>query len=203
MTAGKGIVHSERTPEEDKVALDGRQVHGLQVWMALPIEVEQSSPKFTHYPKKKIPKVQISERIQADLLIGKYGSNTSPVEVFAKTLFMNFYCQNGTNQTLSFAEDEIGLLIVSGACQINGQSVSHEDLVIVEDPSKIELICDEDCHIALFGGSAFPEPRYIWWNFVSSKKELIHAAAKNWKDQNMGHVPGETELMPLPEIPLP
>lgn len=203
MTAGQGIVHSERTPNEDRKASANVTMHGVQIWVALPLKDEDCTPSFTHWSKEKLPKIELTENLTAKLLLGKHGKTSSPVYVHSPILFMDVQCGENINDTLSFEEDEIGVFLVEGACTVNGQTLEQDDLIVVADPKSIKIEVQKGTRILILGGEPFPEPRYIWWNFVSSSKDKIHKAAHAWKNQEFEKVPGETEFIPLPEYNLP
>lgn len=203
MTAGRGIVHSERTPTEDQTANPHVWMHGVQIWVGLPVEHEECEPTFAHWPKESMPQVQFTDKLKAKVMIGEHKEARSPVNCLSRTLFMDIPCTVGCEETWSFNEQELGLFLVNGQATINGHDLKGDDLIIVEDPKNIKIKYAPNTRILAVGGEPFPEPRHIWWNFVSSKKELIHAAAAKWKEQTFGHVPGETEFIPLPNDRLP
>lgn len=204
MIAGRGIAHSERTPAERLQAEGVKSMHGLQVWMGLPLEHEQCDPEFFHYPQATIPQLDISKEIKGELLMGSYSGKTSPVKTFSSTLFLSLSCAKNTKHHFHFSEPEVGFLIVSGSARINQENLNANDLIIFTDTSlDIHFECVEDTVIAIFGGEPFPEPRYLWWNFVATDKALIRAAAEKWKNQSMAKIEGETEFIPLPTTPLP
>jgi redox-sensitive bicupin YhaK (pirin superfamily) len=203
MTAGKGIVHSERTPPEERSGKLNHFMHGVQIWVGLPKEHEECDPHFVHWPKTQLPDVKISENLNGKLLIGEFANQISPVKVLMKTLFLDIQVKNRTRETLSFMEKELGLFLISGQAIINGHEMQTDDLIVVSNPLKIQVELSEGARLIAIGGDPFPEPRYIWWNFVSTRKERIHQAARDWKNQSMGQVVDETEFIPLPDIPMP
>lgn len=203
MTAGKGIVHSERTPEEDRVPNPGNFIHGIQVWVALPIQDEECEPGFTHYSKNHLPTLEITSGLSGKLLIGSYKNIQSPVKIFSRTFFADLECQKDISIELNLDEEEIGIFLIAGKAKINGQDLAIDDLMLVKKASAIQLEASLGTKFILIGGTAFPEPRYIWWNFISSSKDRIKTAAQLWKNQKMGQVPGETDFIPLPSDPMP
>lgn len=203
MIAGHGIAHSERTPLELLQSEGVKAMHGLQVWMGLPLAQEQCEPEFFHYPKATIPQLEISKEIKGELLMGSYKGQTSPVKTLSPTLFLNLSCAKNSKHQFSFSEKEVGFLIVSGSATINQEKLNANDLIIFTETSSVDFECSEDTVIAIFGGEPFPEPRYLWWNFVATDKALIRAAAEKWKNQTMAQIEGETEFIPLPTTPLP
>lgn len=203
MTAGRGIVHSERTPKEDQIANPHKHMHGVQIWVGLPTEHEECDPSFAHWPSDSMPRVKFGNSIDAKLMIGEFNGTRSPVNCLSRTLFMDIPCAQAGEGKWSFNEQELGLFIVSGSATINGHELNGDDLILVADPKNIEIKYASNTRILAIGGEPFPEPRHIWWNFVSSKKELIHKAAAAWKEQTFGHVEGEIDFIPLPDDKLP
>lgn len=203
MIAGCGIAHSERTPLAQLQAEGIKAMHGLQVWMGLPLADEQCAPEFFHYGKDSIPKIEIAEGILGDVLMGSYGGKESPVKTLSPTLFLNLKCAKNSKHQFKFSDKEIGFLVVSGSARINQETLNSNDLIIFSDIEKVDFEAFEDAVVAIFGGDPFPEPRYLWWNFVATDKALIRAAAERWKNQDMDKIEDETDFIPLPEIPLP
>lgn len=203
MTAGRGIVHSERTPESEIDPVHPKSIHAIQIWVALPKEFEQIGPSFTHYPSHALPAVTLSPGLEGKLLIGEYNGACSAVKTHSPMIFLEATAKDDVFEILSFKEEEIGIFLVEGEGIINGETLEQDDLIFIKDPSNVELRLSRGATIAIIGGKPFPEPRYIWWNFVSSSKELIHQAAQKWKEQAFDKVPGESEFTPLPDNPLP
>lgn len=203
MTAGRGIVHSERTPKEDQVAHPHKWMHGVQIWVGLPVEHEECEPTFAHWPSDKMPRLKFGKNINAKVMIGEHGEAKSPVKCLSRTLFMDIPCEQAGHDKWSFNEQELGLFLVNGSATINGHELKGDDLILVADPKNIDIQYAENTRILAIGGEPFPEPRHIWWNFVSSSKERIHQAAAAWKDQTFGHVEGEVDFIPLPNDKLP
>ena len=203
MTAGRGIVHSERTPAEDLTANPKKTMHGIQIWVALPVEQEECEPNFTHYPKENLPKFTLSENLSGKLLIGSHGSTTSPVKCYSRTFFADITVEKDVDKIVSIAEEEIGVFLLEGTAEINGQTLSTDDLLLVAKPNEMKIKASQNTRLIFVGGKEFTEPRYIWWNFVSSRKERIREAAEQWKNQLLGQVAEETDFIPLPNDPLP
>ncbi len=203
MIAGKGIVHSERTPVEDRDQIPARATHGIQIWVALPKDLEESEPSFTHWPKESFPTLSPTNNLSANILLGEHNGKKSPVPTLWKTLFMD--CQNTTDFDceLSFTEQEIAISVVAGELNVNSHRIQENDLIIVDDPRTVKIKTSTASRFVIIGGDPYPEPRHIWWNFVSSSKERIRKAANDWKNQTMGQVEGEHEFIPLPSDLLP
>jgi len=128
---------------------------------------------------------------------------TSPVKALSRTLFMDLQSDGEGSDILVFNEKEIGVFLISGSCSINNQTLEIDDLMVVSDPSNVLITFSAGARFIIIGGEPFPEPRYIWWNFISSSKERIRNAASAWADQKMGKVTGESDFIPLPSEPLP
>jgi len=203
MIAGKGIVHSERTPAEDRHQLPSRSIHGVQIWLALPKDSEECEPSFTHWPKESFPTIFPAKNLSANILLGEYNGKRSPVPTLWKTLFMDFENCADFDCELSFAEQEVAISVVSGELTVDSDQIKENDLIVVADPRTVKIKASKESRFVIIGGNPFPEPRYIWWNFVSSSKERLRRAADDWKNQTMGQVEGEHEFIPLPEQALP
>lgn len=202
MTAGSGIVHSERTPKS--IPRDGSvEIHGIQVWIGLPVSHEKTSPSFTHYGKEVLPELELCEGLSGRLMIGRYQNTVSPVKTFSPTFFADVSAKKNLKQNIQFNDEQIGIFLIEGGATINGMTLEKDDLLVLKNPQSTDLHLDEGAHLIIIGGEGFPEKRYIWWNFVASNKEDIHRAAERWKSQEFPSVHGETDFIPLPETQLP
>ncbi len=198
MTAGKGIVHSERTPahliEEEKV------LHGMQIWVALPKELEEMEPGFWHISEDELPAWQ-ADGLNYRLVAGEIPGQKSPVPVHSPLYLIEVKStQPGTVKIGSQLFGESGLYILEGSIKEAGQEYGPQQMLIARDSTLCEFEMGENSTIYIFGGEPFPERRYLFWNFVSSSSEIIEKAKEDWKAQRMGKVPGETEFVPLPEV---
>ena len=197
MTAGKGIVHSERTPEY--LRNSDINMHGLQIWVALPIELEQMEPSFSHIDQEQIP-CWIEGDLQFKLIAGEAFDRKSPVPVFSKLYMLEI--KSKTKKTINIGDQlygESGLYILEGAIVSEGNIYDPKQLLVAKDSKLCEFIIHENSTIYIFGGETFPEKRYIDWNFVSSSKELIEDAKQKWKTQSFAKIEGdETEFIPYP-----
>lgn len=203
MTAGKGIVHSERTPQEVLDSQKDEQIHGIQIWVGLPKESEKIDPSFTHYKSEDLPEWNICQGLKGKILIGQHDDIQSPVKTYSQMFFSELRCTQNVETKLSLDEEELALFLVEGSAEVNATPLELDDLIIVADPKNIDLKVSSGAKLVIIGGTPFPEKRVIWWNLVASDKEDIHRAAKLWEEQKMGQVPGETEFIPLPTDPLP
>lgn len=196
MTAGRGIVHSERTPKH--ALTSGAIFNGVQFWVALPKEFEQMDPEFIHYPKNLLPEFSLSEQTKAKLLIGEYLNRKSPVKTYSKLLFMDVQAARNSEFHLDFNVEELGLFVAEGHLTVNGQSLKRHDFFVPNRTQNLKFEMQQDTRMVVIGGDALKEPRHMWWNFVATDKELIKDAARRWENQEMGKVPEETEFIPLP-----
>ncbi len=194
MTAGRGIVHSERTPEDLRAAQ--RRSHGLQLWVALPAADEEVAPSFVHTPAEAIPEIEVGGA-RLRVLVGEAYGAVSPVAVLSPTLFIDIRLGAGDAFPLPPAEER-AVYVIEGDAQLDGEDIPPGRMVVLAEGDEPMLSADADAHVVLVGGAALGH-RHIWWNFVSSRKERIAQAADDWAAQRMGTVAGETEFIPLPD----
>ena len=198
MTAGRGIVHSERKPE--RLQSDEYVNHGLQLWAALPQAFEETEPSFTHTGSGEIPEVD-EQGVRVRVLIGEAFGVRSPVRTFAPTLYLDIALPAGTTFTLPALAPEIAIYTVDGGVTIHGTPVDAQTMALLPDAQGATLSAARAVRLMVIGGEPLDGPRYITWNFVSSRRERILQAGDDWLAQRMGHVPGETEFIPLPGQP--
>ena len=194
MTAGRGIVHSERTPADLRGVQ--RRSHGLQLWVALPAEDEEIAPSFVHTPAAAIPEIEVGGA-RLRVLVGEAYGVVSPVVVRSPTLYLDIHLSAGDAFPLPPAEER-AVYVVEGDAQLDGVDIPPGRMVVLAAGEDLMLSADADARVVLIGGAPLG-PRHIWWNFVSSRKERIAQAADDWAAQRMGVVPGETEFIPLPD----
>jgi len=198
MTAGKGITHSERTP--DYVRTISKTLHGLQIWVALPKSLEAMEPAFMHVEKQDIPSWQ-EDGVSYTLIAGEAFGRKSPVEVYSP-LFM-IEIKTTTPKTISIGDHLFGesaLYILEGSVSSEGNVFEPKHILISKDSKLCSFEMGENTTVYIFGGEAFPEERYIYWNFVASEKETIEKAKADWLEQKFPSVPNETEFVPLPQF---
>lgn len=196
MTAGRGIVHSERAPEEMK---DRAYVnHGIQLWAALPREHEETAPDFVHTPAADIPSLQL-DGAQIRVLAGEAFGHSSPVKTFSKTIYLDVQLAAGAQLALPPLADELAVYAVDGGVTVDGERVSAHTLAMLAPGKVSSIAADGAVRLMVIGGDALDGPRFLWWNFVSSRKERIVQAAHDWEQQTMGRVAGDAERIPLPE----
>jgi len=196
MTAGRGIVHSERAPED----LRGTSYvnHGLQLWAALPKAFEETAPGFSHTPAETIPAITV-DGTPVRILIGEAFGKTSPVKTFSKTLYLDVALAAGTPFTLPPLAEQMALYSVDGDLLVDGEPLAAHTMATLSPGAAVQLSAGAPTRLVVIGGDALDAHRFMWWNFVSSRKERIVQAGEDWEAQAMGQVPGETEFIPLPE----
>jgi redox-sensitive bicupin YhaK (pirin superfamily) len=195
MSAGHGIVHSERTPPQARVS--GEHVHGIQSWVALPDGQEDGAPTFVHYPAAALPR-RVTEGVVLTVIAGDAFGLRSPVVTLWPTLYVHVQLQRGASLEVPPDHGERAVYVAQGELAIGEIPVTAGQLAVLE-PGKISLLrATGDTRTMLLGGERFPTPRYIWWNFVASSHERIERAKERWQRQQFPAVPGETEFIPLP-----
>lgn len=196
MTAGSGIVHSERTPEESKKT--GSHLHGIQSWVALPAELEETEPRFEHYPAEDVPDLRL-DGAQLRVIVGQAYDLSSPVRASSETLYVEANCDPGTALSLPGHVDELAVYVVDGAIKIGECEVCAGKMAVVRPDSDVVACAITTSKLMLLGGATLPGKRYLWWNFVSSSKERMEQAKADWRDKRFPDVPGEDEFIPLPD----
>jgi redox-sensitive bicupin YhaK (pirin superfamily) len=194
MTAGRGIVHSERTPEDLRGVT--RRSHGLQLWAGLPLAHEEDPPSFEHTPANTIPALRLSG-VLVRLLIGAAFGAVSPVRTLSPMLYADLAFEPGTSLALPAAAPERALYSVDQAFSIDGAKVPAFTMAVVPEGLEPIVAAPHGARIALIGGAPLGH-RFMVWNFVSSRKERILQAQDDWEAQRFDRVPGETEFIPLP-----
>ncbi|MNE30538.1 Quercetin 2,3-dioxygenase [compost metagenome] len=197
MTAGKGVVHSERTPEY--LRHSEKHLHGLQIWVALPKDLEETEPSFTHIEADAIPS-WTENGVAFKLVAGEAFGRKSPVPVYSPLYFLEIKSKQAAK--LSIGEDLFGesaLYILEGSIRDGDEEYGPKQILIAKNSELCAFEMAENTTIYIFGGEAFPEERFIFWNFVSSRKERIEEAKEAWIQQTFPKIEGETGFVPLPE----
>ena len=194
MTAGRGIVHSERTPPEQRAS--GSRLHGLQTWVALPLAHEEDPPSFVHHAQ--LPTVE-NAGVALRVILGTYGHVASPVRTLSETFYADATLAQGATFEWIGALQERALYVVDGAVAIAGARANAGTMLVFERDAPLVIDALSPSRVMLIGGEPLDAPRFVWWNFVSSRKERIRDAAQQWQAQHYPPVPGETEFIPLPE----
>ena len=197
MTAGRGIVHSERTASDHRDG--GEPLHGLQLWVALPFKDEETAPAFAHTASTDIPQMR-EDGLTLRVIAGSMHGLRSPVATLWETIFAEARLGAGTVLPLGTEYEERALYVISGEIEIGGYRHPSQQLLVLKPGDRTEVKALEDAHFVLVGGAAMDGPRHIWWNFVSSRKDRIEAAKADWKTGRFAVVPGDsTEFIPLPD----
>jgi redox-sensitive bicupin YhaK (pirin superfamily) len=197
MTAGSGIVHSERTAPG--LLESGQRLHGIQTWMALPVELEEIEPAFEHVPADVLP-TYTAEGISATLIFGRAFGLQSPVTTHAETLYMDLDLAAGARLALPEGVAEMAIYTVEGTVSMGSCPVPAGSMGVLRAGRAGMLEAgSEGARAMLIGGQAMGE-RHVWWNFVSSRRERIEQGKRAWKNGDFGIVPGDAEeFIPLPE----
>jgi redox-sensitive bicupin YhaK (pirin superfamily) len=196
MTAGRGIVHSERSDSEIRKRRE--KLFGVQIWVALPKRHEETEPDFTHYPGATLPVMDgagKTVRVIAGSIFGK----TSPVKTLSSLFYAEVTLQPGASLKIGPEHEERAVYLVDGTVDIVGQIFQPGCLLVFSPGDAIGVKATDAARMLLFGGEPMDGPRYLWWNFVSSSRERIEQAKADWRDGRFAAVPGETEFIPLPE----
>ncbi len=201
MTSGKGVVHSERTP--DYLRNSPQFLHGFQLWIGLPKNLEQSEPTFHHIDKENIPEWE-ENGIQFKLIAGEFKDKKSAVPVHSPLYFLEIKTEKAEKINIGqHLFGEVGMYVLDGTVKIEGNDYGSKQLLIAKNANLCEFETNGKTTLYLFGGEPFPEERFMFWNFVNSDKEIIEKAKQNWFDQNLDafpKVPGdEKEFVPLPK----
>lgn len=197
MTAGRGIVHSERTPGEARTA--GARLYGIQSWMALPKSHEEQAPNFEHVGIEAMPRIEGNGK-RVRLIFGSAYGETSPIAFPHPALYAEAMLAPGAVLPLDPDYDERAVYIASGRIDIAGQSFDAGQLLVFRPGDRISILAESNARLMILGGEPMDGPRYVWWNFVSSSQDRIDSAKDDWRQGRFSVVRGdETEFIPLPE----
>ena len=196
MTAGNGITHSERMPDEFKQP--GSHLYGLQAWVALPKEHEEGNPSFTHYGKAILPRFT-EDGVEFSLIAGSAMGYSSPAITHSKLFYLE--TKISPNKILAFNPEgmESAFYLLSGKIKIEDQIFDKPTLIVFKSTSQMKILALEQTHGMILGGKPLEGPRFMYWNFVASNKELLEEAKVRWRDQRFPKIPGESEFIALPE----
>jgi redox-sensitive bicupin YhaK (pirin superfamily) len=197
MTAGHGIVHSERTGAE--VRARGHRMHGIQSWVGLPQANERDDPGFQHIAKAALPATEIGG-VALRVVTGEAYGLASPVKVPMPIFYVDAVMKAGSRVALPGEYEERGAMVVGGTVLSGG--TRHEDgaMLVFDKGERAQIEADGDARVMLLGGAPLDGPRHVWWNFVASSRELIEEAKENWRAMRFGTIPGDDEeFIPLPD----
>ena len=199
MTAGSGIVHSERTPAAERAS--GSGISGMQTWLALPDGKEEIDAAFEHVAQGDLPLIEDSG-VSARIIMGSLWGKTSPITQHAATIYADILMLAGATIPIDAEADERAVLVALGDASLDGEKLDRYSLYILKPGQAMTLRADSDARVMLLGGEAFTTPRHVWWNFVSSSRDRINQAKHDWKERKFPLVPGDSdEFIPIPEVP--
>lgn len=196
MTAGRGIVHSERTGPEARAA--GARVHGIQSWIGLPKKHEETDPGFEHHPAESLPVFE-HNGVKLRLIAGSAYGQQAPVETLAPMFYLDAELPQESQLELPNEHEERAVYVVNGMIMLDKQSFSQGQMIICQNDVPISIMASEASRVMLLGGTPLDGHRHIYWNFVSSSRERIEQAKDDWCNGRFDQVPGETEFIPLPD----
>jgi redox-sensitive bicupin YhaK (pirin superfamily) len=198
MVAGRGIVHSERTPSAARSALDGAPLHGIQTWVALPGEHEETAPSFEHHPAPTLPEIN-GPGVTLRLIAGAAYGRLAPTAVFSPMFYLVATLEAGAEVELPAEYAERAAYVVEGEVDAAGERHGVGRMIVYEAGVQASLHAATPTRVMLLGGAPLDGPRHVWWNFVSSSPERIERAKVDWREQRFAEVPGDSERIPLPE----
>lgn len=199
MTAGRGIVHSERTPQAERRA--GSAISGMQTWLALPDGKEEIDPAFEHAAAGDLPLVE-DGNVSARVIMGSLWGATSPITQHAATVYADILMEAGATMPIDAEADERAILVALGDASLDGEPLARHSLTILKPGVPMTLRAVTGARVMLLGGEAFATPRHVWWNFVSSSRDRINQAKHDWKARKFPLVPGDSEeYIPIPDVP--
>jgi redox-sensitive bicupin YhaK (pirin superfamily) len=200
MTAGSGIVHSERTPAAERAT--GSPISGMQTWLALPDGKEEIDPAFEHVAQEDLPLIE-NDGVSARVIMGSLWGVTAPTTQHAATIYADILMNAGASVPIDAEADERAILVARGSASLDGDRLETYSLYVLKPGQAMTLRADGDCRAVLLGGEAFSTPRHVWWNFVSSSRDRINQAKADWKAGAFPLVPDDDkEFIPIPEVPL-
>jgi hypothetical protein len=199
MTAGRGIVHSERSPAH--LRPDGPELSGIQTWLALPQAKEEMDPAFEHVPSEDLPLIEAQDA-SARIVMGSLWGATSPVTCHSDTIYADLALRPGGSVPVDPGADERAIYLAEGVASIDGLPLEQHVLYVLRPGIAATLRSTRGGHVMLCGGAPMDGPRFVWWNFVSSSRERIRQAREDWKAERFPVVPQDAEeRIPLPEVP--
>ena len=199
MTAGSGIVHSERSPADRRA--EGPSFYGMQTWLALPDGQEEIDPEFEHVAGADLPLVE-DGKSSARVLMGTLWGATAGTTCHSPTIYADIMLGEGGRIPVEAGADERAVMLVGGSATLDGQALDPFALYVLAPGHEAILSSDSEARLMLLGGGAFTTPRHVFWNFVSSSRDRINQAKADWKAMNFPLIPGDSEeFIPIPEVP--
>jgi redox-sensitive bicupin YhaK (pirin superfamily) len=200
MTAGKGIVHSERSPQSERDTLS--PISGMQTWLALPDGKEEIDAAFEHVGADALPLIEDSGS-SARVIMGSLWGVTASTTQHSATIYADILMNAGATIPIDAEADERAVVVALGDAELDGEKLERHSLYVLAPGKAMTLRATTDARIMLLGGEAFSTPRHVWWNFVSSSRDRINQAKSDWKNRLFGTIQGDSdEFIPIPEVPL-
>jgi len=196
MTAGRGIVHSERTSDAGNPP--GAELFGIQTWVALPKSHEETPPAFAHHASAELPEME-GEGVWSRIILGNVFGRRSPVTTYGDPVYVDCRLDPGKQVSLPAEIEERAIAVVSGELKLNQQHFAPGTLVVFTPKAEVVFHADAPTQFILIGGPKLDGPRTVWWNFVASSPDRIEAAKADWREGRFAQVPGDDEFIPLPE----
>jgi redox-sensitive bicupin YhaK (pirin superfamily) len=196
MTAGRGIVHSERTPPEYRAG--GARLFGIQTWVGLPKNNEEADPAFAHHPENALPLLE-GDGKRVRVIAGGFHGARSPLSVFSETFYVDAALTPGARLEIPPEYEDRAIYIAEGGIEIGGDSFEEGRMLVIRSGDPVTVTASGPARVLLLGGAPLDGQRHLWWNFVSSSAERIEQAKADWREGRFPRVPGETEFIPLPE----
>ncbi len=200
MTAGRGIVHSERSSEAMRAS--GQTLHGIQAWIALPSAHEEVEPSFVHHPADTLPSISFGGA-KRTLIAGSAFHATSPVKTLSPLFYIDVEAEAGADVALPDDHEERAIYVADGEIDFDGQRFGTGQMIIVAPGGGVSFNTPGNARVMLLGGAPLDGERHLWWNFVSSRPDRIEQAKRDWAEGRFATVPGETDFIPLPQEPKP
>ena len=198
MVAGRGIVHSERTPPDARGAAGGAAIHGIQTWVALPQAAEEADPSFEHHPAATLPEIGVAGGTLR-LIAGEACGRRAPTSVFSPMFYLAATLEAGATVELPGEHAERAAYVADGEIVVADERHGVGRMVIFESDGPAMLRAATAARVMLLGGAPLDGPRHIWWNFVSSSAARIERASDDWRAERFAAVPGDDERIPLPD----
>lgn len=196
MTAGSGIVHSERVSDAPNET--GEKLVGVQTWVALPENREEITPGFAHHESGELP-VMEAKGVHARIILGEIFGRKSPVETLSHPIYAECHLEDKAALSIPADIEERSVYILTGSLIADKRRFESGTMIVFEAGKEAIIKASGDAKFMIIGGARLEKPRHMWWNFVSSSRERIEQAKKDWREGNFATIPGETEFIPLPE----
>ncbi|MGC5795934.1 pirin family protein [Sphingomonas sp. NFX23] len=199
MTAGHGIVHSERSPGDERA--EGPNLSGIQTWLAMPEAVEEIDPAFEHVTKAQLPTIE-AHGARSRIIMGSLWGQTAPTTTYSGTIYADIALDPGASVPIDAAAEERAIYLAMGEATLEGVKLEPQVLYVLRPGISATLRSAHGGRAMLCGGDAFTTPRHVWWNFVSSSRDRIEQAKRDWNAGNFPKVPGdEKEWIEIPAVP--